>query len=251
MIESLPVDAREFLLARLRPVSLPVGTGLVNPGQQPKFAHFMTSGIASIVTFMKDGVGAEVGMIGREGLVEGMNLLGPSACPTKAFMQSDGTALRMLFTDLKRDFFTQGSQLQRILEGVQCNGFILSQLAACHGLHEIDQRLSRWLLMVSDRLASDRFDLTQEFLAEMLGTRRTSVTAAAGALQRQGLIQYSRGHIQILNRPLLEAAACECYPIVRDLVANLYADPISERIPFPVKPDGHQAAPANGAGAVL
>jgi CRP-like cAMP-binding protein len=111
--------------------------------------------------------------------------------------------------------------LRLILEFAQCHGFILSQLAACNGLHEIEARLARWLLMVEDRVQSDKFYLTQEFLAEMLGIRRTSVSAAAGSLQKSGLIAYRRGHIQVIKRKGLEEAACECYPIVRDLAAHL------------------------------
>ena len=184
----------------------------------------MTSGMTSVVTFMADGTGAEVGIVGREGLVEAIHLLGPASAPTTAFIQSNGTALRMPFAELQQLFLAHEALAQRILECVQSQGFILSQLAACHGLHEIEERLARWLLMVRDRLESDRFELTQEFLAEMLGARRTSVTLAAGTLQRSGLIKYSRGRIHVVDGPGLEDAACECYPIVRNLVSRLYSE---------------------------
>ena len=223
IINALPAPLKSSLLASLEHVDLPVGTVLSNPGQVPPFAHFMTSGIASVVTFMADGSGAEVGLIGREGLVEAINLLGPGSAPTTAFIQVEGAALRMPFAELQQLFLTTGPLTQRVLECVQGQGFILSQLAACHGLHEIDERLARWLLMVQDRLGSDRFYLTQEFLAEMLGSRRTSVTLAAGTLQRSGVIEYSRGHIRVLDRKGLESAACECYPVVRDIIARLYS----------------------------
>jgi CRP-like cAMP-binding protein len=222
MLDALPPARRESLLVHLQPVSLPLGTVLSRAGELPKYAHFMTSGIASVVTFMADGIGAEVGLIGREGMVEGIHLLGPASSPTRVFIQIEGTALRMPFSELQKDLFTSGPILQRILESVQCNGFILSQLAACNGLHEIEERLARWLLMVQDRLESERFYLTQEFLAEMLGARRTSVTLVAGNLQRLGLIEYTRGHIRIVDRETLQHVACECYPIVRDLVRGLY-----------------------------
>jgi CRP-like cAMP-binding protein len=224
IINALPSELKSALLSRLQPVELPVGTVLTNPGQLPPFAHFMTSGIASVVTFMADGTGAEVGVLGREGLVEAINLLGPATAPTTSFIQSEGTALRMPFADLQSLFLANVALSQRILECVQSQGFMLSQLAACHGLHEIEERLARWLLMVRDRLESDHFELTQEFLAEMLGARRTSVTLAAGILQRNGLIKYSRGRIHVLDRKGLENVACECYPIVRDLVTRLYAE---------------------------
>jgi CRP-like cAMP-binding protein len=222
IIDSLPEPLRSSLLARLEPVFLPVGTSLSSPGQTPAFAHFMTSGLASVVTFMSDGSGAEVGLVGLEGLVEAIHLLGPALAPTTAFIQSEGTALRMPFAELQQLLFQDDHLSRRVLECVQGQGFVLSQLAACHGLHEIEERLARWLLMVQDRLGTNRFDLTQEFLAEMLGARRTSVTLAAGTLQRSGLISYSRGRIHIVNREGLQSVACECYPIVRDLIAGLY-----------------------------
>jgi CRP-like cAMP-binding protein len=184
----------------------------------------MTSGMTSVVTFMSDGIGAEVGIIGHEGVVEAIHLLGAASAPTTAFIQSEGTALRMPFAELQQLFLAHAPLSQRILEFVQSQGFTLSQLAACHGLHEIEERLARWLLMVRDRLESDRFELTQEFLAEMLGARRTSVTLAAGTLQRSGLIKYSRGRIQVIDGDGLEKAACECYPIVRNLVSRLYPE---------------------------
>ena len=224
IINALPPALKSSLLTLLQPVDLPVGTVLSSPGQPPPFAHFMTSGMTSVVTFMSDGVGAEVGIIGREGVVEAIHLLGAAPAPTTAFIQSDATALRMPFAELQQLFLAHAPLSQRILEFVQSQGFILSQLAACHGLHEIEERLARWLLMVRDRLGSDRFELTQEFLAEMLGARRTSVTLAAGTLQRSGVIKYSRGRIHVVDGKGLEDAACECYPVVRNLVSRLYPE---------------------------
>jgi CRP-like cAMP-binding protein len=221
LLDSLPRNQRNALLARMEPVTLPLGTVLYRSGEQPEYAHFMTTGITSIVTFMADGVGAEVGLIGREGLVEAINLLGSASPPTTAFIQVEGTALRIPYMELQKELFASEALLKLVLQFAQCHGFILSQLAACNGLHEIEQRLARWLLMVEDRVQCNKFYLTQEFLAEMLGIRRTSVSAAAGSLQKRGLIAYKRGHIQVLKREGLEGAACECYPIVRDLAANL------------------------------
>jgi CRP-like cAMP-binding protein len=218
ILDGLPDGLRESLIARMQEISLPVGTEILKPGQEPQFAHFMTSGITSVVTFMSDGGGAEVGLIGREGVVEGINLLGSARSPTTAFVQVAGSALRIRFDELQKEAFKSEPLLRGVLGFVQTHAFTLSQLAACTGLHEIEERLARWLLMVGDRLESERFNLTQEFLAEMLGTRRTSVTLAAGSLQRSGLIEYKRGHIHILDRNKLQSAACECYPIVRALL---------------------------------
>jgi CRP-like cAMP-binding protein len=217
LLDSLPPAQRKALVARMESVDLPIGTILYRTGEQPEYAHFMTSGIASIVTFMADGAGAEVGLVGREGLVEGINLLGPASPPTTAFIQVEGSALRIRYSELQKQLDSSSVLLRRILAFVQCHGFILSQIAACNGLHEVEERLARWLLMVQDRMQNAEFYLTQEFLAEMLGIRRTSVSAAAGNLQRNGLITYRRGHIQVLKRKELEGVACECYPIVRNL----------------------------------
>jgi CRP-like cAMP-binding protein len=221
LLDSLPLAEREALMSRMHEVVLPVGTMLLKPGEQPQYAHFMTSGVTSVVTFMADGIGAEVGLIGREGVVEAINLLGAAISPTTAFIQSDGTALRMRFAELQHQVLASEVIRRRILESVQRYGFILSQLAACNGLHEIEERLARWLLMFQDRVDSELLQITQEFLAEMLGARRTSVTMAAGSLQRSGLIEYRRGNIRILDRERLQSAACECYPIMRDLNAGL------------------------------
>lgn len=217
ILDHLPAALRKSLVSRMESVDLPVDTVLLKPGEPPEYAHFMTSGITSVVTYMADGGGAEVGLIGREGFVEAMHLLGSANSPTTAFIQVEGSALRIPFKEFEKEVFATPVLLRRILEFVQRHNFALTQLAACNGLHEIEERLARWLLMVQDRVESPRFDLTQEFLASMLGARRTSVTLAAGSLQRSGLIEYKRGHIRILDAKKLLTAACECYPIVRDL----------------------------------
>jgi CRP-like cAMP-binding protein len=217
ILNALPAALKTTLLARMQPVDLPVGTVLYSPGQTPAFAHFMTSGIASVVTLMEDGSGVEVGLIASEGLVEAFHLLGPAAVHTTAFIQSAGTALRMSFAELQKEFHSNPTLRTLILGTAQRQALLVTQLAACNRLHEVEERLARWLLMVSDRVENDQFHLTQVFLAEMIGAQRTTVTLAAGSLQRSGLIMYRRGHIHILDREKLESAACECYPIMRDL----------------------------------
>lgn len=223
LLQSLPADVRSSLLARMEEVELPTQMNLCRPREVPKYAHFMTSGITSVVTFMEDGGGVEVGLVGREGLVEAVHLLGPAHVPTTAFVQTAGTALRMPFAELKQEFLTSEPLRELILRLVQGQGCIVNQLAACNRLHEIEERLARWLLMVSDRVGGSEIYLTQAFLAEMIGAQRSTVTLTAGSLQRSGLIEYRRGHIQILDRSGLENAACECYPIIRELASDLYA----------------------------
>jgi CRP-like cAMP-binding protein len=223
LLESLPVAYRNSLLARLKPVSLPVRTVLYEPDEAPRYAHFVTSGIASIVSAMSTGASAEVGIWGSEGLVESFHLLGKAKIPTRCFIQMEATALRMPFKELQKEFQENDDLRDAVLQCVQSQGFILGQLAACNRLHEAEERLARWLLMVCDRVDSETYFLTQEFLGNMLGARRTTVTAAAGALQRKGLIKYSRGRINITDSAGLESAACECYKTVRSLYLNFYS----------------------------
>jgi CRP-like cAMP-binding protein len=222
LLAMLPLPYRNSLLARLKPIALPIKTVLYEAEETPKYAHFMTSGVASIVSSMSDGSSPEIGIWGREGLVESFHLLGPAKVPNRCFVQMEGTALRISFKELQEDFLSSDALHHRVLQGVQSQGFIFGQLAACNRLHDAEQRLARWLLMVRDRAESDRFLLTQEFMATSLGARRTTVTLAAGALQRNGLIQYSRGKIHILDSKGLEKVACECYQIVRNLYTNFY-----------------------------
>jgi CRP-like cAMP-binding protein len=223
LLDRLPQAYGTSLRKRMEEVSLSTKTVFFQTAKRPKYAHFLTSGIAFIMTVMADGSRAEVGWIGREGVVEGLHLLGPARMPTSAFLQFEGTALRILFTELEKEFLHSEHLHSYILESVQCHNLVLNQIAACHRLHAVEGRLARWLLMVEDRTRSNSFVITQEFLAQMLGTRRTAVTLTAGRLQRAGLIEYRRAHIRILDRPKLERLACECYPIARDLIANLHA----------------------------
>jgi CRP-like cAMP-binding protein len=216
ILNALPQQLNGFR-TKLMPVSLPVGMAIYEPNEAPKFAHFMTSGIASVVTTMKDGGTVETGMWASEGVAECMHLSGSDRVPSRCFMQIGGTALRMSFADLESGFETLQPLRQGIQRSIQNQTLILGQLVACNRLHEVEERLARWLLMLQDRVQQDTFQITQEFLAEMLGSRRTTVTMAAGALQRIGLIEYQRGHVHILDRERLEAAACECYPVIRKL----------------------------------
>jgi CRP-like cAMP-binding protein len=172
---------------------------------------------------MADGASAEVGIWGKEGLVESFHLLGKARIPTRCFIQMEATALRMPFKDLQKEFLENPTVREGVLQCVQSQGFILGQLAACNRLHEAEERLARWLLMVRDRVDSESYFLTQEFLGNMLGARRTTVTAAAGTLQKKGLIKYSRGRIRIVDSAGLENAACECYKTVRNLYLDFYS----------------------------
>lgn len=222
LLAALSPASRNSLMARLEPVMLPARQILFEPGETPKYSHFITSGITSIVTPISNGASVEIGIFGNEGLVEGFHLLGTVRMPTRCFVCVEATALRMPFKDLQKEFQESVELRNCVLRGVQIYSFILGQLAACNVLHEADQRLARWLLTIRDRMESDTLYMTQECLATVLGLRRTSVTAAAGTLRRKGLIKFSRGHIRIVDPLALKVSACECYATVRDLYLNCY-----------------------------
>jgi CRP-like cAMP-binding protein len=224
ILDALPPEFNAFR-AKLTAVSLPTGMSIYEPHQVPRFAHFLTSGIASVVTAMKDGGVVETGMWAREGLAECMHLGGSDRVPTRCFMQMGGSALRMTFADLEREFENRSALRAGIQHSIQTQTLVLGQLVACNRLHEVEERLARWLLMLQDRTQEEVLLITQEFLAEMLGSRRTTVTLAAGALQRIGLIEYQRGRVHILNRERLEGAACECYPVIKKLSNGIVAVP--------------------------
>jgi CRP-like cAMP-binding protein len=222
LLAALTPPYRASLIARMRTVTLGPREILYEADETPKYVHFLTSGVASIVVTMANGGSTEVGIWGREGLVESFHLLGAARIPNRCIVQMESTALRMPFKELHKEFLECHELRDCVLQGVQSQSAILGQLAGCNRLHEAEARLARWLLMVRDRTEADTFLLTQEFLAIMLGSRRTTVTAAAGALQRKGLIRYSRGRIHIADPVSLGNVACECYAAVRELYGSFY-----------------------------
>lgn len=222
LLNALPAGERTEILDLSKAVSLPIRSSLQAPEQSPQYAYFITSGIASVVVTVLDGGSAETGIIGREGVTGALSLLGSADPPTECFMQVAGDGLRIPFSDLRRCFLHFESTRSRILECIQQQGMTANQLVACNKLHDAEARLARWLLMVQDRTETDVLQLTQEFLAEMLGTRRTTVALVAGTLQRAGLIEYSRGKVTILSRERLTMVACDCYAVTRRLLLSLY-----------------------------
>ena len=241
-LKALSAQSRDLLLAHCVEVELPLRKSLYDADNTPTYAYFMTSGLASVVTSMEDGGTAEVGLIGREGVVGSFHLLGPAKVSTTCFIQLDATALRIPFVELAHAFRKNEEIRDRMLEFVQEQAISLSQLAGCNRLHESEERLSRWLLMAQDRTQSDVLHFTQEFLGMMLGARRTTVTVIAGVLQRSGLIEYQRGRVKIINRENLEAAACDCYQITKELYAGLY----SKALPGTVAHEGRNGRASAG-----
>jgi CRP-like cAMP-binding protein len=222
LLETLPSADHVRMLAIMESVSLPVHSMLYEAGVRPKYAYFLTDGIASVVINAAGGQIAEVAIIGREGLSGATHLLGPLPIPAECFMQIAGSARRLLLSDLETLFRNSPPMRTRVLEFVQMIGVNTSQLAACNALHSLDQRLARWLLVVQDRMGSPSYLLTHEFLAEMLVVQRPTLSIAAASLQRDGIIQYRHGNLRILDRDTLERCACECYHISRDLLQRLY-----------------------------
>lgn len=214
ILDALPAAYREDFLPRLEKVVLTRPTILYLAQETPRYAHFLTSGIASQITLLEDGRALELGVVGTEGLVETTHLLGPAGVTSEGLMQIDGTALRIPFAQLKKEFLRYEPLRQLILEQVQMQTLVANQLAACNYFHSVRERLARWLLMIQDRVHADDFHLTQAFLADMIGVQRPTVTLVAGELQRNGLITYSRGEIRIRDRAGLERACCECYRIL-------------------------------------
>ncbi len=175
-----------------------------------------------MVATLPGGDAVEVGIVGPEGFPEALHVLGPLTSDTEAFIQVEGTALRMEYKRFREEMQKRTALCDSVLRFVQYECFMTAQLAACNRLHDVEARLAHWLLMVSDRLHANSIQLTQEFLAQMIGARRSTVTLAAGALQRSGLIEYRRGLVTILDRTALEESGCECYPLTRRLFDTLY-----------------------------
>ena len=221
LIELLPRKERLRLLAICEPVELVLAQVLCDAGERTRYVYFPTEGFISLIAPIDGKPGLEVGMVGREGMLGAHLALGVTTSPLHALVQGAGTSWRVGAAAFRAEL-AHSVALQRGL-----NRYIyvlMAQLcgsAACLRFHQIGPRLARWLLMSQDRAHSDRFHVTHEFLAYMLGVRRVGVTTAAGSLQRAGLIEYRHGELTVLDRGGLEAAACACYSTDRQAYAEL------------------------------
>jgi CRP-like cAMP-binding protein len=212
MLAALPEDEREPLRSSLTPVQLRARARLKEPGEPMDTVYFPTSGVVSSATVLSDGQAVEAYTTGYEGVL-GVEAISISAM--EAIVQVPGGALAMDAADFEK-FATPGSIVTRMISRyMRALNATLAQNAACNRVHELEQRLARWLLMCHDRALGDELPLTQEFIALMLGVQRPSVTVAAGGLQNAGFIHYQRGRIEILDRDGLEDSACECYETVQ------------------------------------
>jgi CRP-like cAMP-binding protein len=211
----LSPDQSSQVLPRLEFVRLKLHQVLHEAGETIKSGYFVNSGLMSILAVQPDGKTVEVGLIGKEGFAGLPLLVGYTNSPTRVMVQGDGSAYRCDAETLKqlmRQFPLMEQRLHRFAYQLAMQS---TQIAACNRLHEVEERLARWILMSQDRMLSDRLPLTQEFLGQMLGTRRSSVTVAAGALQKARMISYTRGSVTIMDRKKLENTACDCYAIVQ------------------------------------
>jgi len=215
ILAGLPDDEFEHLHSKLRSVTFPIGTILYMPEQKIEHAYFVERGVVSLLAALEDGATVEAGVIGPEGLAGVSVILGADSTPNQALTQSSVEAWRISTADLVTEFRKSGRLRDSLLRFVHTMFTQVTQTAACNRLHTLDQRLARWLLLTQDRVESNEFTLTQEFLSRMLGVRRAGVTVAANDLRQAGLIHYRRGDIVILDRLGLEKVSCECYRIVK------------------------------------
>lgn len=227
LMDRLPRTDKLRLIAACEWVELPLAQVLSDQGQPTQYAYFPTAGFISLIAVVQGSPGVEVGMVGREGMLGVQLALGVADAPLHALVQGAGTAWR-----IDRQAFQAELDASPVLQH-QLNRYLyvlmaqLADSAACVRFHQIGPRLARWLLMSQDRSQARSFDVTQAFLAYMLGVRRSGVTAAAGSLQREGLIEYSRGKLTVLDRKGLERAACSCYATDQ----KIYAESLGQNTP--------------------
>jgi CRP-like cAMP-binding protein len=215
LLSALPSSEYERLLPYLEIVSLPLKQIIYAPNEPIEYVYFPNSGIISLVNLTEDGGTVEAATVGNEGMVGIPVLLGADRMVGQAVTQIVGDALRMKADVFRREVTPATPLYNLLLRYTQALINLISQSVACNRLHSVEERCCRWLLLCQDRVESDEFALTQEFLSQMLGVRRASVSVVAAILQKAGLISYSRGRIKICDRVGLEATSCECYRIVK------------------------------------
>jgi CRP-like cAMP-binding protein len=215
LLNSLPAEDYQRLALHLEHVPLKLGTVLYEPGMTMRYVYFPTTAIVSLLYVLENGASAEIAIVGNEGLLGVSLFMGGESTPSRAVVQSAGFAYRLRATYLKAEFDRFGVFMHVLLRYTQGLITQMAQTAVCNRHHSVDQQLCRWLLLSLDRLASNKLQMTQELIANMLGVRREGVTDAAGKLHRLGLIDYKRGRITVLDRKGVEARSCECYMVVK------------------------------------
>ena len=238
LLAALPAAVQARLAPHLEAVSLPLGHVLHESGDTLRHAYFPIDLIVSLLYVTENGASAEIAVVGNEGLVGVALFMGGESTPNRAIVQSAGSAYRLSAEVLKAEFHLHTEMLKLILRYTQSLITQMAQTAVCNRHHSIDQQLCRWLLLSLDRLLDNRLCMTQELIANMLGVRREGVTEAARKLQKRGVIEYSRGRITVLDRPLLETLSCECYAVVKAETDRLlpYVPRLPTPSPEPAKP---------------
>jgi CRP-like cAMP-binding protein len=215
LLSALPISIRDRWLPHLESVEMPLGGVVYESGATQSHVYFPTTAIVSLLYVLENGASAEIAVVGNEGVVGVSLFMGGKSTPSRAVVQSAGRGLRLRAAILEQEFSETGPVLHLLLRYTQALITQMSQTAVCNRHHSLDQQLCRWLLLSLDRLRGDELVMTQELIANMLGVRREGVTEAALKLQHSGLIQYSRGHISVLDRAGLEKRTCECYAVVK------------------------------------
>ena len=227
LLAALPPEDFARLQPHLELVPLPLGLAVYESGGPQGYVYFPTTAIVSLLYVLGDGDSAEIAVVGNEGLVGIALFMGGETTPSRAVVQSAGHGYRLQASVLKAEFERGGALQHLLLRYTQALMTQMIQTAVCNRHHSVDQQLCRWLLLSLDRLPGNELVMTQELIANMLGVRREGVTEAAGKLHRAGIIEYSRGHITVLDRPQLEARVCECYAVVRRETDRLFPAEIS------------------------
>jgi CRP-like cAMP-binding protein len=223
LLASLPPPDLAALAGHLREIELAQGTLLQEQGDPVEHVYFPSGGIVSLLAVMRQGEAIEIATIGREGAVGSLAGLGPRHSHTRSVVQVAGLALRIPASRFRAAAQDSAGIRDIIVRYGEMLLIQVQQTAACNALHDVEARLSRWLLQARDRLDTNTIQLTHEFLSQMLGVRRTTVTVVANMLQQAGLIRYHRGRIEILDQAGLEARACECYGSIRRQISDLIA----------------------------
>ena len=224
LLAALPSTEYERLAPHLELVPMPLGQVLCESGGQMRHLYFPSTAIVSLQYVLADGASAEIAVVGNEGVVGISLFMGGDTTPSRAVVRSAGHGFRIPAQLLQQEFARAGPAMRLLLRYTQALITQMTQTAVCNRHHGVEQQLCRALLLSLDRLSGDSLTMTQELIANMLGVRREGVTAAAGNLQRAGLIRYRRGHIDVLDRPGLEHAVCECYGVVKAEFDRLLSD---------------------------
>ncbi|HUQ75406.1 MAG TPA: Crp/Fnr family transcriptional regulator [Burkholderiales bacterium] len=215
LLAAMPGADYEALLPELEHVAMPLGQAMYESGGPQRYVYFPTSSIVSLLYVLNNGATAEIAVTGNEGMVGVSLFMGGETTPSRAVVQSAGHGFRLRAVALKKEFERGGPLQHLLLRFTQALITQMTQTAVCNRHHSVDQQLCRWLLLSLDRLPANKLVMTQELIANMLGVRREGVTEAASKLQADGLIEYSRGKITVLDRKGLEARVCECYAVVK------------------------------------